>query len=276
MSQLNVKEQVIAGPLQNVSVAYRNHQYIGDRVFPIIDGSDSKAKVYKYLKGAWFRDEAGVRAPGTEARRGGYSVTPVSISTTEFAFATEVTDEDRRFAKSRMSPPLQPDMDAIEFSADKVDLKKEVRIASLIKSSTWADGNSGGADAEGLWSPAGATNTFLADITTGKKALKSQGVIANCLLMDYATFLAVKQCDAITNQIKYTSPESITAAMLARILELDEVMVGMAITSSAKENSAGTDFTASDIWEINSGKGMGFLFYRAPRIGLKIMTTGCR
>jgi hypothetical protein len=92
--------------------------------------------------------------------------------------------------------------------------------------------------------------------------------------MDYATFLAVKACDAITGQIKYTSPESITTTMLARILELDEVMVGMAIYSSAKETAAGTDFTAADIWEINAGKGMGFLFYRAPRLGLKVVTAG--
>jgi len=274
MSQLNVREQVIAGPLQNVSIAYRNLQFIGDRVFPIIDGSDPKAKIYKYLKGAWFRDEAGVRAPGARARRGGYTVTPVSIATLEYAYATEVTDEDRRFATSRMAPPLQPDMDAIEFSTDKIDLKKEIRIAAAVKSSTWVDGNATGEDAEGLWAPAGNTNTFLADIVTGKKALKAQGILANSLLMDYATFLAVKACDAITGQIKYTSPESITAAMLARILELDEVLVGMAIYSSAKETAAGTEFTAADIWEINAGQGMGFLFYRAPRLGLKVVTAG--
>jgi len=274
MSQLNVREQVIAGPLQNVSIAYRNLQFIGDRVFPIIDGSDPKAKIYKYLKGAWFRDEAGVRAPGTRARRGGYTVTPVSIATLEYAYATEVTDEDRRFAASRMAPPLQPDTDAIEFATDKIDLKKEIRIAALVKASTWVDGNSGGEDAEGLWAPAGNTNTFLADIVKGKKAMKAQGILANSLLMDYATFLAVKRCDDITGQVKYTSADSVTTAILARILELDEVMVGMAIYSSAKETAAGTEFTAADIWEINAGKGMGFLFYRAPRLGLKVVTAG--
>jgi len=104
MSQPNVKEQIIAGPLAGVSVAYQNKDYIADRVFPILDGADPKAKITKYLKGAWFRDEAGIRAAGTRAKRGGYPITSVSIATDEYAYAKEVTDEDRRFAKSKNAP----------------------------------------------------------------------------------------------------------------------------------------------------------------------------
>ena len=74
MGQPNVKEQIVAGPLANVSVAYRNTEYIADQVFPILDGSDPRAKITKFKKGAWFRDEAGIRAAGTEAKRGGYAI----------------------------------------------------------------------------------------------------------------------------------------------------------------------------------------------------------
>ena len=110
MGQPNVKEQIVAGPLANVSVVFRNKDYIADRVFPILDGSDPKAKITKYQTGAWFRDEAGIRAAGTRARRGGYPLTSVSIATDEYAFAKEVTDEDRRFAKAKNAPakPQQP------------------------------------------------------------------------------------------------------------------------------------------------------------------------
>jgi len=274
MPQPDVKSEIIAGPLANVSVAYRNTDYIADRVFPILDGADPKAKITKYQKGAWFRDEAGIRAAGTRARRGGYPLTSVSVATDEYAFAKEVTDEDRRFAKSQGAPVLQPDEDAIEFATDKVDLKKEIRVAGLITAGTWADGNSGGVDAEGLWSPAGDTNTFLADIATGKKEIKECGVIANCLLIDYATYLSLKECDEILEKIKYTQKGVFGADLLAALLELDEVLVGTAIKSTAKEAADGTDFTAANIWEVNSGKGMGFLFYRPKKLGLKVPSAG--
>jgi len=275
MPQPNIKESIIAGPLAGVSVQYRNKDYIADRVFPILDGADPKAKITKYLKGAWFRDEAGIRAAGTRAKRGGYPLTTVSVATDEYAFAKEVTDEDVRFATAQGAPVVQPKQDAIEFCSDKIDLKKEIRVASLIKETTWVDGNSGGEDAAGLWSPAGSTNTFLADIVTGRKAIQAAtGLDPNCLVIDYATFLALKECDAITEKIKYTQRGVFGAALLAALLEIDEVLVGKAIYSSAKETKAGTDFTAAKMWEVNAGKGMGFLYHRAPRLGLKTATAG--
>jgi len=274
MPQPNIKEEIVAGPLAGISVAYRNMEYIADRVFPILDGADPKAKITRYRKGAWFRDEAGIRAAGTRARRGGYPLTSVSIATEEYAFAKEVTDEDRRFVKSQGAPVLNPDQDAIEFATDKVDLKKEIRTAALITAGTWADGNAGGVDAEGLWSPAGDTNTFLTDITTGKKKIKECGVIANCLLIDFATYLALKECAAILEKIKYTQRGVFGTDLLAALLELDEVLVGKAIKSSAEETAAGDDFTAANIWEVTASKGMGFLFYRPKKLGLKVPTAG--
>ncbi len=275
MGQPNIKEQIVAGPLANVSVAYRNRDYIADQVFPILDGADPKAKITKYKKGAWFRDEAGIRAAGTRAKRGGYQITSVSISTDEYAYAKEVTDEDRRFSKSQGAPVVQPDQDAIEFATDKVDLKKERRVAALVTGTTWVDGNSGGADAEGLWSPAGSTNTFLTDIDTGKKAIKgATGLIANRLAIDYATYLSLKQCAAILDKIKYTQRGVLTKELLAAMLDLDEVLVGSAIYSDAEEAADGDDFNAVDIWTVNAGKGMGFLYYQPKKLGLKVVAAG--
>ena len=274
MPQPNVRESIIAGPLAGVSVQYRNKDYIADRVFPILEGADPKAKITKYEKGAWFRDEAGIRAAGTRAKRGGYPLTTVSVATEEYAFAKEVTDEDVRFATAQGAPVVQPKQDAIEFCADKIDLKKEIRVAAAVQGQTWVDGNSGGEDADGKWA-ASSGNTFLADITTGRKAIQAvTGLDPNCLLIDYATFLALKELSDITEKIKYTQRAVFGAELLAALLELDEVLVGKAIKSTARETKAGTAFTAANIWDINAGKGMGFLYHRAPRLGLKTATAG--
>jgi len=144
----------------------------------------------------------------------------------------------------------------------------------LITAGTWADGNSGGVDAEGLWSPAGDTNTFLADIATGKRALRDAGLIATGLVIDYDTFLSLKECDDILEKIKYTQRAVFGADLLAALLELDEVLVGSAIYSDAEETAAGDDFNAVDIWAVNDGKGMGFLYHKPKRLGLKVVTAG--
>jgi len=61
---------------------------------------------------------------------------------------------------------------------------------------------------------------------------------------------------------------------LQPILDLDTVLVGSAVYSDAEEAAAGTDFNAVDIWTVTATKGMGFLYYRAPKLGLKVLTAG--
>lgn len=272
---MSVKEQIVAGPLANVSVAYRNKDYIADRVFPILDAGDPRVKITKYNRGDWFRDEAGIRAPGTDARRGAPAASSVSIATDEYAFASEVTDEDRRFANAQGAPALKPDQDAIEFATDKIDLKKERRVASLITGTAWCGVAAGGEDAEGLWAPVGSTNTFLADIESKRKTIRSYiGRDPNILVIDGATYGALKEVEAILAKIQYTQRGIVTRELLAAMLDLDEVLVGTAIYSTAEETAAGDDFTPVDIWTVNSGKGMAFLGYRPPSLGLKIQAAG--
>lgn len=272
---MSVKENIVAGPLANVSIAYRNTDYIADRVFPILDSNDPRVKITKYVRGDAFRDEAGIRAAGTQAPRGSVRTTEVSVSTVEYAHATPVTDEDRRFSKSMGAPAVKPDQDAIENSTDKVDLKKERRVAGLITGSAWCGGSAGGEDAEGLWSPVGATNTFLTDIEYRRKMIRSYiGRNPNFLVIDDATYGALKECEALLAKIQYTQRGIITAELIAAMLDLDEVMVGKAIYSSANEAADKSDFTPVDIWTVNAGKGMGFLGYRPPSIGLKVQCAG--
>ena len=271
----NVKEMMVTGPLQDVSVAYRNTAYIGNRVFQILDGVDPKAKIAIYSKGAWFRNDAGIRGPGARANRSGYPIDWATISTKEYAFASEVTDEDRKFSKSKNAPPLQPDQDAIEFASDKIDLNKEIRIATMITANTWADGNLGGKDTDGLWAPKGSTNTFLSDIKGAVKTIQSvSGIKPNCLLIDFATYMALTECDAILDKIKYTQRGVLTKELLASILDLDEVLIGETIVNTAKETKAGTAFASKYVWEVNQGKGMGFLFNRPSKPGRKVPAPG--
>jgi len=273
MAVRDVRGMMVSGPLANVSVAYRNKTYIGDRIFPILDNVDPKAQIARYLKGAWFSDEAAVRAPGTRARRGGYPTDYIGISTKEYAFAKEVTDEDRRFAGSKFAPPLKPDQDALEFCADKVDLRKERRVAELIFGSAWSGVS--GEDAEGGWAAASSGNTFIIDVEARIETIRQNtGVRPNVMMLSANVLPQLKQEATVIDRIKYVERGIVTANLLASLFDLDEVLVGDAIYSTAKETKTGTEWTAKNVWEKNAGKGAAFLFYRPPGPGLKMPCPG--
>jgi len=260
---------LVRGALQNVSIGYKNDTYIADMVFPIIDGLGRTSKVAKYNKGAWYRNEADYRAPGSAARRGGYTVTTENLDPKQIAFAKEVSDENAADAAVLGNLPLRPQTEAIEYCADKIDLFKEKLIADTIFADTWADGNVGGEDAAGLWAATDTTNTLVTDIVTGKQAIRSAtGKIANTLVIDYDTMIAQTLNTVLSDKIKYTQTSVMTPALLAALLELDQVIVGSAVYSSADEAADGSDFTAVNIWEKNAGKGSAFLYYRPVSAGL--------
>ncbi|HSA06152.1 MAG TPA: hypothetical protein P5556_03125 [Candidatus Gastranaerophilales bacterium] len=273
------KNIVTASALRNASIFYSTPEFVADQVFPLLQTNSPTMKITKYLPSDYFRNDADVRGEGGEAKRGGFKTTEVTYSTIETAFAVPITDELRRNAKKQSAQPLQPDIEAVELAKRKVMLKRESEVASLITAATWADGVSGGEDAEGAWAAAAGTNTFIADIKKGLKTLREKGIVSNPnleirLLLDDYSFDEVVEIAAIKDQIKYTSSESITPDMLARILKIDKVIVPSVIENTAKETKAGTEFTASRIWKINATKGMALLYAYPKRLGLRIMSAG--
>lgn len=267
------KARLVRGPLQNVSIAYRNKAYLADKIFPILDGVPAKAQILRHNKGDWFRDEAGMRGPGARARRGSPKTDYINATPVEYAFASEVTDEERRWAEQQGAPPLRPDEQAIGYATDKVDLKKEILTATLVKTGTWS--GVAGEDAAGLWAPNDATNTFIDDVETRIETIRAAtGLRPNVLVITANTLAKVKKLDAVLDRIKYTERGVVTAALIAAIFELEECLVAEAIQNTAKETKAGTEFTAADVWEKNAGKGSAFLAYRPAAPGLKTPSAG--
>ena len=266
----DLRGEIVRGPLADCSTLFKNQSYIGDQLAPIKDGVSAKAKYLKYGRGAWFRDEAALRAPGTQAARGGFDVSYVNITTKQYAFGKEVTREDIEAEGMSGAPPMDMAQDAIEYCANKIDLSKEVRIASLIQAATWSDGNSGGEDVAGKWaaSEAAATNTVLTDMRTATIKIQSEtGYTPNTLMLDYRTFQNMIENPLIREKLKYTTAKSLTAEMLGALFGV-KVLVGTAIKNTANEKKADT-MTSSYIWESNASKGGAFLCYVPQSFGLK-------
>lgn len=258
--------------LTNLSIAYKNRNYIADRVFPSVPVNKQSDKYFVFPRGAWFRDEAAMRGPGASAPEGGYEVSNDSYFANEWAFDHRIPKE----VLENADIPLQPWQTGVNFVTEKILLRKERLVAEKVLTQVnWTTND----DTNGDWAHGAQTNTFLSDILDAKETMRKLiGQYPNRLLMDSKTFKELKQVAAIIERIKYTGtsgkPADVTLQTLAALLELDEVLLGSAIYSSAKEKKGGGDFTPVDIWEVNATKGSAFLFYTPPQVGLEVPSAG--
>ncbi len=257
--------------LSNISIMHRNQLFIGDRVFQSVPVKKQSDYFYKFLKGAWFRNEAGVRGPGANAPRGGYPLTTDTYRCIEQAFAHPIPIELIKNADE----VLKPWRTGVVYATNKVILAKEKIISDLVTTAAnWTSSN----DAEGGWA-AGDSNTFIADVLAAKEIVRKLiGINPNCMLMDSKTLAELKQESDVLDRIKYTGtqgrPADVTPQTIAQLFELDEVLIGGSIYSSAEEVVAGTDWTAVDLWETTATKGSCFLYYRPPEAGIEIPAAG--
>jgi len=257
--------------LTNISIGYRNGAYIADRVFPHVRVSKQSDYYYEFQKGAWFRNEAAIRSPGSVARRGGYPITTGTYFCQEYAFGHPVPIELLNNADIVLSPMET----GVRFASDKIMLAKEKVVSDLVTTTTnWTTTD----DVAAAW-VGDSSSTFIDDILTQKEVVRKLiGRYPNCLLMDAKTFNEVKQTPDLLDRIKYTGtqgrPADVTTSTIAQLFELDEVMIGQTIYSDAEEVVAGTDFNAVDLWETNATKGAALLYYRSPAPALDVPSAG--
>lgn len=256
------KEVHIDAAMTNVSIMHKPQQFVADRIFPKIRVAKSSDYYFTFLKGAFYRNQAGRRGPGTNAPRSGYMIARDRYSCFEVALAHPVPVETIR----RADNPLRPMETGTRMATNAVLLRKDVDLAStIINTAAWSTSSDVGGD----WASGAAANSFYGDILDGKAAIRTLiGATPNVLVMDPKTLRNLKESQSLLDKIKYTGtqarPADVTPAMLAALLELEEVIVAESITSTAEEKADGTDFTAFCPWEVNAGKGTALLYYRPP------------
>jgi hypothetical protein len=275
---------VVSGVQQRVSVAYRNSDYVADRVFPRFNGLSRKTKITKYYKGPWFKNAAGVRAAGTGARKVNYNVTSQELQPTNYALASKIPDEERQNARAPGSLVTDPTSDTVELISEGMFIKREMEVAAVVKSALWSGQAAGGVDAEGNWGNTTAANdTFLADMKTGQDAFHAAGApMPNKLLLDHYAWQKLRRAPALLGALYPTGFSKNTTKIglddLAMLAEVKEVIVARSIYDNSESIQARTDanFTAVDIWaplSQNDG-GLGFLFYSPDKPKLKKPSAG--
>lgn len=254
MARPTPQDMHIVSALSNISIAHRNEMYIGEQVFPDVTVLKESDKYFIFDKVAWFRNEAGPRAPGTRANEGGYTLSSEQYTAIEIAFAKVVTDEEERNADS----PLTPRRTAIEFATDKILLNKEKQIADLVfDAGSWAASATPGTTWE---DPA---SDPIKDIEEGKEALvKAIGREPNVVVMGRQVWTALKRHPDLLDLFKHTEKGLIKLSDFQGLFEFPKVLIGKAIVSATLDqdgletNVSGTLTAAVPTYNFVWGKNM--------------------
>lgn len=245
----------IDAALTNVSVAYRNTDYIADRLAPMVGVRKQSDKYFIYdAEREAFRQTDDRRAPGSEANEVSFAMSSGSYYCESHALEGVISDEERQNA----DPAIQVDIDHAEFLTDKIDLNREINLASTIidggsvPSTTlsgtdqWDDVDSDPIDA----------------IESAKATIQAAAQVApNTLVLPYEVYVKVRNHADIIDRVKYVTMGVVTPDVLAEVFTVDQVLI-----PRAQKNTANPGATASMtyIWGKNA-----LLCHVPKRPGLK-------
>lgn len=226
----------VNAPLTNVSIAYiqESEDFIADKVFPIVPVQKQSDLYYIYTKNDWFRDEAKLRGAGTESAGGGYNLSTEPYNCKVYAFHKDIPDQIRANADS----VLDMEADATKFVTQRMMLRREVQF-----STTYMNTGIWGTDYTGVASsPTGnqfiqwddyANSDPITDIKNGRMQIKKNtGFNANKLVLGEEVFETLKQHPDIVDRYKYTTNSVITKEMMARLFEVEEILIAGAIKAT--------------------------------------------
>ena len=218
--------------LTGISVAYMQEadHFVAGKVFPSVPVSKQSDKFFTYTQDDFFRDEVQYRADGTESAGSGYGLSTDSYSANVWALHKDIGDQTRANADA----PLNMDQDATRFLAQQMLIRQERDWATnYFGTSIWGTDTTPST----LWS---ASNSDpIGDVQAGiNTVLTNTGYRPNVGVCSYAVFSILKNHSEIVERYKYTTSESMTTDLIARVLGLDELHVMGSIVNSADEGAS--------------------------------------
>jgi hypothetical protein len=256
--------------LTNISVAYlqRAENFIADKVFPVVPVDKQSDKYFVYSKNDWLRDEARVRTDGTESVGSGYNITTETYYADVYAIHKDIGDQTRANADA----PINVDREAAEFVTHRLLTRREIQFVNdFMTTNKWATDVTGVAASPTTgqtvqWSD--YTNSDpIEDIEAGKaQILSTTGLEANTLVLGYDVFRKLKNHPDLVDRIKYTSSQTITEDMLARMFDIERVLVSKSVKATNAEGATGA-------YSFTTGK-TALLAHVAPTPGILTPSAG--
>lgn len=248
----------IDAALTNVSVAYRNNDYIAELIAPRVPVRKQSDRYFIYdAEREAIRLTQDLRAPGSLADEIDYTLSTDSYFCQDHALASAVADEERENA----DPVIQPDIDRTEFLTERILLKQESIVEEMLRTNSDILERTPGPGEE--WNV--DTSDPVADVQQARLDVFAQCQRrANVMVLPFQIYEIVRNHPAIVDRIKYTSHGVITTDLLAQVFDVDRVLVPRVFVNNAAK---GQTPDIEELWKMNV-----YLLHVAERPGLKQMT----
>lgn len=257
--------------LTNISIGYKNEQYISDQIFKTVSVEKQSDRYYVFGMDK-FRANGDLRAPGTEANEITWTFSDDTFFTEGHALRTQIADEEILNADES----LQLETEATELVQEGILLNKEVDAAAKV-----LDPNNyhadlkltlGAAGAPAKWSDYQNSDPRM-DIAKAKAAMHAKaGVRPNTLIISEATLNVLLMHPKLAQMIQYVQTPVLAMEQLKLLLGVGDILVGSAMKSTVTnvgQAEAGSVEPLNYIWG-NSA----VLAYIAPSAGRRQISLG--
>lgn len=246
--------------LTEVSIAYRNAQFLADEVFPRIPVTKQSNKYFIYSKDS-FRILDDARRPGARANEIEWTLSTDTYFCEGHALAQALPDELRANADQA----IDVDVDTTETLTDLLYLQREIVVASkatdpsIVTQNTTLSGTN-------QWSDYTNSDPIKAVEDQKTTIQKQVGQLPNALLVSYPVFLALRNHPKIIERFKYAQVGILQPDHLKAAFNVDNFYVGAAVKNTAKEGAADAlDY----IWGKNA-----VLFHKPAAPGRRTVSLG--
>ena len=220
-------------PLENISVAYKSERLIADRLAPRVNVVHETDTFFVYAKDSLTLPQT-ARGNGASANEASWNISTSSYVLTQHALKGLVTDRDR----SNADEAIRLDIDTTEYLTEKILMRKEIDLANIVTTaSNWANATS--LSSTLAWNQNTTLSNPIAFVDSACSVVASQsGKIPNTVVLNDPTFRAAKEHISIVDRIKYTSPDSVTDQILAKLFNVQQVLVAGGIQNVGQEGQA--------------------------------------
>lgn len=251
-SQLHVNKL-----LSNVSVQYKNNEYIWRDVFPIVKVV-KESDLYRVYDRNNLKSPETKRAPKAVANEFGFQFSTASYQLEQHALKEYVgVDEQEQNDQGNL------EIDTVEFLTDQLEKRAELMCEALFVKTNWSLNVSLASGA--AFSDNTTTSNPIAVFDTGAATIIANGgKMHNFGIVPYAKYINIKNHVSVLDRVKYTSAE-IGEAAVSALLGLPQMLVPKAVKDTAADGVASS---ISAIWS------NCFLGYKAPAASLKAPSCG--
>lgn len=237
--QTPAQARVIDPILTTHALGYVRPGNVGQFLFPNVDVTAYGGKVLTFGKEG-FRRYNTKRAPGDSTKRVqfGYLGEKYAIVPSDL----EALVPDELGTDAAAVPGIDLSSDSVDLVLDIMDLEHECECADIARNAEAYD-NDHKAALVGANRWTGANGKPTTDIANAREAIRqSIGIKGNTAILSSTAFTAAQNNAEILERLKYTSPDSVTPEMLARLWQLNAVHVGEAVVAEGQDDDLG------DVW----------------------------